>query len=374
VNVPPAPVTLGSLAAALARRFHPRFIALALLVLAVLIVVGGMGLGGGLVMAAPVWAQWIRLTETTVVGVAILVAVVLADEAVERSLPALPTYVLAVIGASVLGSFMGGVISETLGLYDARPPVVVFSVVQPVVHRLDLIVVGILVGGLATFVHVNRRTALQARVRQHTAERARALARRRTLESQLQALQARVEPLFLFGTLERIRRLYESDAARAGAMLEDLIVYLRAALPHLRESSSTVEQEVTLVRAWLDIVEPDSSHGFAVAAAARGARLPALVLLPLIQQAVAHDGTQSIALRLAADVRSDRLRIEVSTTSRAFAGGAGGQPVLEQIRDRLRALHGSSADVDGATTAEGSEAWIELPLEHGGERQLDGSP
>ena len=88
------------------------------------------------------------------------------------------------------------------------------NVAHRVAHHLGLAIVGTIVGGLATFVHVNRRTALAARRRQHAAERARGQARRRTLESQLQALQARVEPMFLFDTLEHIRALYRSDAAR----------------------------------------------------------------------------------------------------------------------------------------------------------------
>ena len=67
-------------------------------------------------------------------------------------------------------------------------------------------------------------------------------------------MQARVEPQFLFNTLAQVRQLYDSDAPLAGKMLDDLIAYLRAALPHLRESSSTLGKEAALARAYLDIV------------------------------------------------------------------------------------------------------------------------
>jgi sensor histidine kinase YesM len=91
--------------------------------------------------------------------------------------------------------------------------------------------------------------------RMRAAELARTLSRRRTLESRLQAMQARVEPQFLFNTLAQVRELYERDAVVAGRVLDDLISYLRAALPHLRESSSTLGQEIALARAYLDIMQ-----------------------------------------------------------------------------------------------------------------------
>ena len=77
---------------------------------------------------------------------------------------------------------------------------------------------------------------------------------RDVLESRLAAMQAQVEPQFLFNTLAQVERLYEIDPARAARMLDDLIAYLRAAMPLMRDTSSTVKQEIDLARAYLDIV------------------------------------------------------------------------------------------------------------------------
>src|SRR5206468_7152836 len=96
--------------------------------------------------------------------------------------------------------------------------------------------------------------ALLATARLNAAQVQRAETQRRTLESRLQVLQARVEPQFLFNTLAQVRELYESDPAKGGEMLGNLIVYLRAALPHLRESTSTLGQEMDLVTAYLNIM------------------------------------------------------------------------------------------------------------------------
>ncbi len=364
---------------AVLRRFDLRTLAIATMALAGLVIIG-LGLMVGQIWDTPLAVKLLRLVETAVAGVFIFVAVVAADEAVDRGTPRVTTYAIAVIVASMIGTTLGSDVRQLLKA-SFRPPGAGsgLNAVFPITHRLELIVLCILVGGLATFVHVNRRTALAARRRQHEAERARARAQRRTLESQLQALQARVEPMFLFDTLERIRKLYRVDAAAAEAMLEDLIVYLRAALPHLRESTSTVSQEITLTHSWLDIVgraARDWRIEFDIDEAARGARVPALVLLPLAQRAVADAGDAPLRLRLSVRVATTRLRIAVSTSTEAFGSGIAGQPMLEQIDDRLKKLYADDGSFDcrRASDAVGSEAAIELPLELAGDGNIEGGP
>ena len=331
-----------------------------------LVALGAAGIASP-IQGAPMSVKVARAAEYAVLGLFIVAAIVAADEAVERGLPRGPSYAVAIVVAALLGAALGWELRLALGLQFMPPGSShVFNPLHPLLHRLDVALIGILVGGLTTFVHVNRRTALAARRRQHESEQARAKARRLTLESELQALQARVEPMFLFGTLARIRRLYRSDAAAASAMLEDLIAYLRAALPHLRESSSTVGQELALARAWLDIVgrsEPAWRVTFDVAAAAHDARLPALVLLPLLQQAVAAGEGGALVLAVAVRLEAGRLRIDVTTTTAAFARGVAGEPILAQMEARLRALYGDTATLRLEGGGEGSRAAVETPLE-----------
>ena len=376
-SIGPAPIAPSpdGLLRAILRRFDRRTVLVGGLIVVVLVFVGGMGL------VAPVWGaptrtQLTRLVETAVTGVVILVAVVVADELTDRGAPRSATYVVAVLLAALVGPVLGWYVRAATGLSfngpeDGGLPGPMLNVAHRIAHHLGLAIVGTIVGGLATFVHVNRRTALAARRRQHAAERARGQARRRTLESQLQALQARVEPMFLFDTLEHIRALYRADAAAAGAMLEDLIVCLHAVLPHLRESASTVAQEVQLARSWLDIVDRTTRHwqvAIDVTDAVQGARLPALVLLPLVQRAVAGAAGGGARLQITAIADAGRLTIAVATTSDAFGAGIAGNPVLEQIDERLRALHGDAASfacLRWSPAAAGSRATVSVPLELG---------
>ena len=354
------------------RRWNTRSLGTGLLVVAVLVIVGGMGLVG------PAWSaayqtQLARLVETSVTAVSIFIAVVAADELIERGAPSTFTYTVAIVLAALIGAVAGWHLRSAVGMTFAGPRS--GGVAGPhlndahrVAHQLGIAIVCALVGGLATFVLVSRRTALAARQRQQEAERARALAQRKTLESQLQALQARVEPMFLFDTLERIREAYRADAAVGSAMMEDLILYLRAALPHLRESTSTLAQELRLVRAWLDIVGRGATQwsvDLDAAESVSGARLPALVLLPLVQCAVAGVGAASMRLRLRVQADAGRLSVDLATSNGVFSRGIAGESRLQQIDERLRALYGEEARFEcrASSAGSGSESRIELPLE-----------
>jgi hypothetical protein len=357
----------GAFSRAVARRLAPGRFVMATLTLAMLIAVGAAGIMTA-IWSAPPHIKLARAVEFAVMSPVIVLAVAVADELVARGVRRAATYAFAVVTAAAAGALLGWEVRGAFGLEFLPPPGVAATLhpAQPYLHRLDVALAGTVLGGLATFVHANRQTALAARRRQHEAEQARARARRRTLESELQALQARVEPMFLFATLARIRDLYRSDAAAASEMLDELIVYLRSALPHLRESTSTVGQETMLARSWLAIVGR-ATRGWRVEVdvddAAREARLPALVLLPLVQQAVA-EAPAGLRLRLVVRADGTRLSIMVATSAPAFAAGIAGRPVLEQIGERLHALHEDDARLICGAVPDGSEARIELPLEH----------
>src|SRR5205823_33842 len=95
-------------------------------------------------------------------------------------------------------------------------------------HTFYLFFEWLALGGVATFVYIDRRRAQAEGARLHDAEMQRARTSRGVFESRLRAMQARIEPQFLFNTLAQVKRLYEIDPALAQRMLDDLIAYLRA--------------------------------------------------------------------------------------------------------------------------------------------------
>ena len=172
---------------------------------------------------------------------------------------------------------------------------------------LDTFSEWLILAGAATFVYADRRRARAARARMHAAELERTNAAKRTLESRLQAMQARVEPQFLFNTLAQVHDLYRADAALGERMLDELIAYLRAAMPKMRDTSSTVGAgNRTRARLSRDRAasarRPVRLRDRRAGPRTADARMPPMMLLPLVDHAIAHglaasQATESIRIR-----------------------------------------------------------------------------
>ena len=353
-------------AAAVLRRFRPRTIALALAILAGVDLLGRMArIGGGVPSAV---SQSVLLVNIVFV-VCMTVALLVSDEAVARGARRWRTYLLATLLACLFATWAQRELLGSLGWADAS------------MHGFDdfglawVRPLGIfsnywLYSTMACVVYVNRRTAHLAARRLHDAEVARANARRRTLESRLQAMQARVEPQFLFNTLAQVRELYLHDAEAASRMLEDLIAYLRAALPHLRESSSTLGQEVALARAYLDIMRirlgEKLKFEIELPEAVAHARMPPMMLLPLIDHALVYGlqpGRPDGDIHIATHVHDGRIVLAITDSGAAFLPDAPADD-LEGIARRLHALYGDDARFELERIVErGTRATLEIPYE-----------
>jgi hypothetical protein len=203
------------------------------------------------------------------------------------------------------------------------------------------------------------------------AERERVATERDVIESRLKVLQARIEPEFLFGTLERVQARYRDDPAGAEHVLDRLIVYLRAALPHLRGEATRLEREFELVRAYLDVLDVASIGTIDVSIVHPpefdGTRLPPMVLLPLVQAAVAGDTRRR--RRLAIDVSGQGRAQRITITVEGGECPSGwGQAALSGPREALRNLLGKDAKIALATGSEFHQLRIDLPSGGSGSR------
>ena len=228
----------------------------------------------------------------------------------------------------------------------------------------------LLIGSAAAFVYAGRRAALRAQARLRAAELDRIRRSKLALESRLQAMQARVEPRFLFNTLLQIERLYQSDSELAAHMLDDLIAYLRAAMPLMRDTSSTVAQEFELARAYLDIVRLRLGERLAVniepPAGGEDIRMPPMMLLPLIDHAIVRGfASQSAegAISVRSTVQGGRLHLTIADSGAGFVPGSTGEG-LDAIRERLTALYGDQGRLTlAASDPKSTEAVLDIPLE-----------
>jgi hypothetical protein len=195
--------------------------------------------------------------------------------------------------------------------------------------------------------------------------------KRQLAEAQLKTMQAQVEPHFLFNTLASVDYLIETDPARASSMQKHLIQYLRAALPQMREGSSSLGKELALCRSYLEILkvrmEDRLQFAIAVPQGLASAQFPPMMLQSLVENAIKHGlepKSEGGTLTLSADIADGKLRVTVADTGLGFgaADTAGTGLGLTNVRERLAALYGSSARLSlQANTPGGTLATIEVP-------------
>lgn len=189
----------------------------------------------------------------------------------------------------------------------------------------------------------------------------------------LRALQSNLNPHFLFNALNGVATLVrEGDAAAASAMIDALSVLLRSTLQRLNTAEIKVSEELQLIEEYLRIqrfrfgdrlrstvlAEPD----------ALAALIPTLILQPLVENAVRHGilpredgGSLWISIRkeaetLVVSVEDDGPGLKEDTANVAGLG-------LENSRDRLAALYGSTALLTvGPRTEGGVAAVIRMPF------------
>jgi signal transduction histidine kinase len=228
----------------------------------------------------------------------------------------------------------------------------------------------VLTGVIVKLVLGSKKKA-EVRAQAATATAAEEGLKRQLAEAQLKMMQAQVEPHFLFNTLASVDYLIETDPGRASKMQKNLIQYLRAALPQMREGSTTLGKEIALCRAYLEIlkVRMDDRLQFAinVPQGLASAQFPPMMLQSLVENAIKHglepkaDGG---ALTISADISHGMLRVTVADTGLGFgAGGTAGTGVgLANVRERLAALYGASAKLQvESNMPSGTIAIIEVP-------------
>ena len=326
-----------------------------------------------LVYAAPVWQVYLQmLAVDQVKAFALLACVAIADAAVDRGGSRRTAYLVA----TVLGCTLGIILTEPMQWlwrdasscppnrpWTCAPMAYWYWPMFQLTHWL-------LLGGCGGFLYADARAARRTAALLRSAELDRLRRSKQALESRLQAMQARVEPRFLFNTLAQVEQLYRDDPPLAARMLDELIAYLRAAMPKMRDTASTVGQEVDLVRAYLGIVGmrlgERLAFAFDVPAATRHTRMPPMMLLPLVDHAVVHGLEQGNAdgrLDLTVEVAHGRLRLVLRDTGAGFLPDAA-RAALSELQERLRALYGEAAELRLAAERDhGTSAVLDLPMD-----------
>jgi hypothetical protein len=198
---------------------------------------------------------------------------------------------------------------------------------------------------------------------------------RQALQAQLRLLQAQIEPHMLFNTLANLQGLIAIDPERATTMLDQLIQYLRATLGASRAENTLLADEFAAIEAYLGLMQVRMgarlSYRCSLPDGLRAARLPAMLLQPLVENAIIHglepkmDGGE---IRIGVSARDGRLEITVTDTGlglgHADAATRGHGVGVATTRERLQVLYGERASLTlSPATPNGTVARLTLPLE-----------
>ncbi len=230
-------------------------------------------------------------------------------------------------------------------------------------------IVLLIITGIIVKVALGGKKRAESRAAAASASAAEEGLKRQLAEAQLKMMQAQVEPHFLFNTLASVDYLIETDPARASQMQKNLIAYLRASLPQMREGSTTLGKEVAQCRAYLEILkvrmDERLQYAIVVPQGLLTAQFPPMMLQSLVENAIKHglepkpDGG---SVTIAADVVDGVLRVTVADTGLGLASDAGSGVGLSNIRERLLQLYGGRAKfVVVANAPSGTIATIEVP-------------
>jgi len=271
---------------------------------------------------------------------------------------------------ALFGAFVGAAVA---GLVKGAEPLAWLQDSAKVRH---VVIAGLVFGSLYSLVvaliAALRNREYKALAAHLEAERRQSDLSRQLAESKLRMLQLQIEPHFLFNTLGSAQQLAERGAPEAARLISNLIRFLRAATPTMRNDATTLAQEATLIEAYLQIMKrrlgKRLDFDVAIPDTLGATALPPGMLITLVENAIKHGiepSPEGGCIEVSAQaLQPAGLLLTVADTGAGLAGGEPGQGIgLANIRERLALLFGAEASLElGANEPRGFVARIRLPI------------
>lgn len=234
----------------------------------------------------------------------------------------------------------------------------------------------LLVGHLINYYKRYQEEELRAtRLKAELAEEELQLSRLKTelTGAQLQALKMQLQPHFLFNTLGSISALLSEDVKAADRMLEQLSAFLRLTLENSGAQVVTLEEELEFLRRYLEIeqvrLEDRLQVCYEVEPQALSARVPNLILQPVIENAIKHGAGQSfgkVQIVVSAKHLDGELRLQIKDDGETWHSNGDDYKEgfgIRNTRERLQSAYGADARFDLSRTADGwTVASLHMPF------------
>ena len=237
----------------------------------------------------------------------------------------------------------------------------------------------LLVGLLAAFINYlvmdGQTRSLRSEAEEARSKAAATALQKQASDAELRALQAQIEPHFLFNTLANVQALIDYEPTKARVMLESFIEYLRATLDASRRTEGTLGDEVAMLQRYLQLMQVRMGKRLQavwdIDPGLLSQPLAPLLLQPLVENAIKYGLEPKIeggTITLSASLTAGRIRIEIrddgvglhatSTARKSPCSGSG--TGLKNVLARLQSTCGESATLVLADTPKGYSAILEF--------------
>jgi sensor histidine kinase YesM len=289
----------------------------------------GIEYGGGLV---------INFIVSQCIGLSICSCVLIAHFLTKSAKPFIQLVII--ITALAIGSVVGALFGSVAVGINPSEYFQEYSFFQ-------MILLGILFGSIISYFFFSREkiSATETLIQK---ERIRRLSsEKKAVETNLRLLQAQIEPHFLFNTLSNILSLFETDLEKGKHMLEDLIHYLRTSLSKTRGDTTTIGQEVEMIRAYMNIFKVRMGdrlkYKIDIQDKIKGIQFSPMLIQPLVENAIKHGLDPKIEggeVFIRAEENGEILRLEIADTGVGLYEEGNLGTGLANIRERLQSLYG----------------------------------
>jgi sensor histidine kinase YesM len=175
---------------------------------------------------------------------------------------------------------------------------------------------------------------------------------KQAIQANLRALQAQIEPHFLFNTLANVTGLIHTQPDKAKQMLEQFIAYLRATLAATRDHETTIAADFETMKTFLSILQIRMGDRlkvrFDLPDDLRDAVIPPMLLQPLVENAIKHGLEPKMEggeVALSAKRMGSKIAITVADTGLGFQNSTSNGIGLKNVRERVKQLYGEAGSV-----------------------------
>ena len=242
-----------------------------------------------------------------------------------------------------------------------------------------IFLVGLLVSFISYLVMDGQTRRLKSEAEEAQAREAAAALQKQASDAELRALQAQIEPHFLFNTLANVQALIDYEPAKAKQMLESFIEYLRATLDATRRTHASLSDEISMLERYLQLMQVRMGSRlqtvWEIDPALRSHPFSPLLLQPLVENAIKYGLEPKIeggTITIRASQSAGRIRLEVQdngmglttastarkTPTKTPSSGSG--TGLKNVLARLQSTQGPSATLALVNNAQGCSATLEF--------------